>query len=195
MSASFNTTINMPLKGWYLPLINGIIYIIASIWIFSLYADSYMSFKIVSGVTIITSGLTILLFTLRNRKAINGWGWYMVYGILILGMAIYLFFYTGDSVVFYIGFVSLLRSIILTGTAIDLKRHEHQKWGKIALVSMAGILFSVILLAGSSSPDNSAGPIITAVFMSTGISSILLSSEFKKVNLFYKRVRKLAIPK
>ena len=80
----------------------------------------------------------------------------MVYGILILGMAIYLFFYTGDSVVFYIGFVSLLRSIILTGTAIDLKRHEHQKWGKIALVSMAGILFSVILLAGSSSPDNSA---------------------------------------
>lgn len=185
----------MPLKGWYLPLINGIIYIIASIWIFSLYADSYMSFKIVSGLTIITSGLTILLFTLRNRKAINGWGWYMVYGILILGMAIYLFFYTGDSVVFYIGFVSLLRSIILTGTAIDLKRHEHQKWGKIALVSMAGILFSVILLAGSSSPDNSAGPIITAVFMSTGISSILLSSEFKKVNLFYKRVRKLAIPK
>lgn len=81
MSASFNTTIKMPLKGWYLPLINGIIYIIASIWIFSLYADSYMSFKIVSGLTIITSGLTILLFTLRNRKAINGWGgiWYTEY--------------------------------------------------------------------------------------------------------------------
>lgn len=195
MSTSFSTTIKMPLRAWFLPSISGIIYIIAGVSILLIQSSTYIALTILPGFAFIISGLTILSFTLFNRKAINGWGWYMVYGMLILDMGIYLLIYTGDSILFYIGFISLLRSIILLGTAIDLKRYQHQNWGKIAIASMAGILFSAILLAGLSSPDDSTRLIIAAIFTATGISAIFLSVEFKKVNIFYKRLRKLVNPK
>jgi uncharacterized membrane protein HdeD (DUF308 family) len=185
----------MPLRAWFLPSISGIIYIIAGVSILLIQSNTYIALTILPGFAFIISGLTILSFTLFNHKAINGWGWYMVYGMLILDMGIYLLIYTGDSILFYIGFISLLRSIILLGTAIDLKRYQHQNWGKIAIASMAGILFSAILLAGLSSPDDSTRLIIAAIFTATGISSIFLSVELKKVNIFYKRLRKLVNPK
>ncbi|WP_407534282.1 hypothetical protein [Elizabethkingia miricola] len=112
--------------------------------------------------------------------------------MLILDMGIYLFIYTGVSIVFYIGFTSFLRSIILLSTAINLKRYGHQNWKKITIGSTAGVISSIILLTEPLSFNDTSRPVMAGVFIITGISAGLLSSEFKKVNSFYKKVRKLA---
>ncbi|MDX8572282.1 hypothetical protein OZ666_11360 [Elizabethkingia sp. HX QKY] len=191
MSSSFSTTIKMPLKGWFLPLISGIFSVITGFYIFIINADAYLLLNIFPGTALVISGLVRLFFALLNRKAIHGWGWHLIYGMLILDMGIFLFFYTGGSIIFYTGFVTFLRSFILLGTAIDLKRYEHQNWKKIAIGSLAGVIFSIILLTEPLSFNDTSRPVMAGVFIITGISAGLLSSEFKKVNSFYKKIRKL----
>lgn len=182
----------MPLKGWFLPLISAMFSVITGLYIFIINADAYLLLNILPGTALVISGLVRLFFALLNRKAINGWGWHLIYGMLILDMGIFLFFYTGGSIIFYTGFVTFLRSFILLGTAIDLKRYEHQNWKKIAIGSATGVIFSIILLTEPLSFNDTSRPVMAGVFIIAGISAGLLSSEFKKVNSFYKKVRKLA---
>lgn len=182
----------MPLKGWFFPLVSGIFSVITGLYIFIINSDAYLILNILPGTSLVISGLARLFFALLNRKAINGWGWHLVYGMFILDMGIYLFVYTGGSIIFYTGFVTLLRSAILLGTAIDLKRYEHQNWNKIAIGSLVGILFSMILLTEPSSFNDTSRPVMAVIFIITGISSGFLSLEFKKVNSFYKKLRRLA---
>ncbi|EPL7677574.1 HdeD family acid-resistance protein [Elizabethkingia anophelis] len=193
MPSSFSTTIKMPLKGWFLPLISGIFSVITGLYIFFINSDAYLLLNIFPGAALVISGLVRLFFALLNRKAINGWGWHLIYGMLILDMGIYLFIYTGVSIVFYIGFTSFLRSVILLGTAIDLKRHEHKNWKRIAIGSLAGVIFSIILLAEPLSFKDTSRPVLTGIFIATGISVGFLALEFKKINSFYKKLKKLTL--
>ena len=63
---------------------------------------------------------------------------------------------------FYIGFTSFLRSVILLGTAIDLKRHKYKNWKKKNHIgSLAGVIFSIILLAEPLSFKDTSRPVLT----------------------------------
>ena len=190
MTNSFNTTIKSGIKNWYIPVITGIYSIITGLFILT---DKAMPIEILNmliGAVFIASGILSIIFTLRNHKIINGWGLYMLYGILIFDLGIYLTFYAGDSMFFILGISSLFRSGIFLGTSVELKKHEHPQWNYLAITSGIGILFSLILITnsvGSISPYT-----ITAMcFTAMGISAVLLSLEFKKVNRFHKIIRQL----
>lgn len=191
MSLSFSTTIKMPLKGWFLPLVSGIFSVITGLYIFFINSEVYLLLNIFPGTALVISGAVRLFFALLNHKAISGWGWHLIYGMLILDMGIYLFIYTGSSIIFYTGFISFLRSVILLGTAIDLKRYEHQNWKKIATGGAVGAVFSIILLTEPLSFNDTSRPVMAGIFIATGISAGFLALEFKKVNSFYKKLRKL----
>ena len=105
------------------------------------------------------------------------------------GSGIYLTIYAAKSSVLIIGLTALLRSFTMLGTAVDLKRHEHYHWGRIAGWSAAAIILSIVLIANPASiPLN----FVTAFcFITTGIAAILLSTEYRKVNQHHQILRKL----
>lgn len=190
MSNSFNTTIKSGIKNWYVPVISGLYTILAGLIILINRSISGPAFNILIGTVFIVSGLLSIIFTIHNRKLINGWGLYMLYGILIFDLGIYLSFYAGDSLFFVLGIGALLRSGIYLGTSLELKKHEHPKWNYLAITAGIGILFSLILITSSLS-SISAHTIATICFTAMGISSILLSVELKKANRFHKIIRQL----
>ncbi|WP_275150114.1 DUF308 domain-containing protein [Elizabethkingia meningoseptica] len=103
MSNSFNTTIKSGIKNWYVPVISGLYTILAGLIILINRSISGPAFNILIGTVFIVSGLLSIIFTIRNRKLINGWGLYMLYGILMFDLGIYLSFYAGDSLFFVLG--------------------------------------------------------------------------------------------
>ncbi|HFK5571201.1 TPA: HdeD family acid-resistance protein [Elizabethkingia meningoseptica] len=191
MSNSFNTTIKSGIKNWYVPVISGLYTILAGLIILINRSISGPAFNILIGTVFIVSGLLSIIFTIRNRKLINGWGLYMLYGILIFDLGIYLSFYAGDSLFFVLGIGALLRSGIYLGTSLELKKHEHPKWNYLAITGGLGILLSFILITNSFSTI-SPYTITSVCFIIIGVSAVLLSLEFKKVNRFYEIIRKLS---
>lgn len=190
MANSFNTTIKSGIKSWYIPVITGVYSIIAGLFILINRSMSESAFNTLIGTVFTASGIFSIIFTLRNRKIVNGWGLYMLYGILIFDLGIYLTFYAGDSMFFILGISSLFRSGIFLGTSVELKKHEHPQWNYLAITSGIGIFFSLILITNSVS-SISPYTITAMCFTAMGISSILLSLEFKKVNRFHKIIRQL----
>ncbi|AQW95902.1 hypothetical protein CMT56_12125 [Elizabethkingia anophelis] len=189
MIDSFNTTIRNSLKGWYYPTITGILSVVTGIFLFIIPKSLYSTYVQIFGIVFIISGLLRLIFSFQNRKTINGWGWYLIYGMLILDLGIYLTIYAAKSSVLIIGLTALLRSFTLLGTAVDLKRHEHYHWGRIAGWSAAAIILSIVLIA---KPASIPLTFVTAFcFITTGIAAILLSTEYKKVNQHHQILRKL----
>ncbi|MDV3505504.1 hypothetical protein CMU89_02220 [Elizabethkingia anophelis] len=189
MIDSFNTTIRNSLKGWYYPTITGILSVVTGAFLFIIPKSLYSTYVQIFGIVFIISGLLRLIFSFQNRKTINGWGWYLIYGMLILDLGIYLTIYAAKSSVLIIGLTALLRSFTLLGTAVDLKRHEHYHWGRIAGWSAAAIILSIVLIA---KPASIPLTFVTAFcFITTGIAAILLSTEYRKVNQHHQILRKL----
>ncbi len=189
MIDSFNTTIRNSLKGWYYPTITGILSVVTGVFLFIIPKSLYSTYVQIFGIVFIISGLLRLIFSFQNRKTINGWGWYLIYGMLILDLGIYLTIYAAKSSVLIIGLTALLRSFTLLGTAVDLKRHEHYHWGRIAGWSAAAIILSIVLIA---KPASIPLTFVTAFcFITTGIAAILLSTEYRKVNQHHQILRKL----
>ncbi|WP_407481835.1 DUF308 domain-containing protein [Elizabethkingia meningoseptica] len=174
-----------------MPAISGIYTIITGLFIFITRPIAYPTLGILTGSVFILAGLISIVFTIRNRKLINGWGLYMLYGILILDLGLYLSFYAGDSLFFVLWMGSLLRSGIYLGTSLELKKHEHPKWSYLAITGGLGMLLSLILITNSF---NSISPytIASVCFIIMGISAVLLSLEFKKFNRFHRIIRKLS---
>lgn len=191
MNDSFNTTIRGSLKDWYFPVIAGILSLIMGVFLFIMPQTNYAQYILFYGVAFIIAGLLRLIFSFQNRRIINGWGWYLIYGMLILDLGIYLTIYSGKSSVLIIGLTALLRSITMLGTAIDLKRHEHYHWGRIATWSIAGIIFSALLILNPASAGIPINYVTALYFISIGIAAILLSGEYRKVNQHHYIMRKL----
>ncbi|WP_275150113.1 hypothetical protein [Elizabethkingia meningoseptica] len=84
-----------------------------------------------------------------------------------------------------------MRSGIYLGTSLELKKHEHPKWNYLAITGGLGILLSFILITNSFSTI-SPYTITSVCFIIMGVSAVLLSLEFKKVNRFYEIIRKLS---
>ena len=146
MIDSFNTTIKNSLKGWYYPVITGILSILTG---FFIYNSTVSLFSICTNIWnsfyYFRAAPAYIFFSEPQN---NQWlGWYLIYGMLILDLGIYLTIYAAKSSVLIIGLTALLRSFTMLGTAVDLKRHEHYHWGRIAGWSAAAIILSIVLIA------------------------------------------------
>lgn len=191
MSDSFNTTIKGSVQSKYFALIVAVISIIIGILLFVSPIERNLNIIQICAVSFILFGLLRLVFSFQNRRIINGWGWHLIYGMLILDMGIYLLIYKGRSAFILISFIALFRAVTFLGTSIDLKRHEHYGWKSMALWSTLAILCSIISLSPSLFGQDSTVPLIALTFITTGIASIFLFREFNKINEYHRKLRQM----
>jgi len=185
--ANFFRALSTPVRYWYIPLIAGIIFIVFGIYIFTVPLETYRTLAMLFSIAFIVSGLTDIVFSVQNRKSLEGWGWYLVSGLLTLVIGIYLTVYPAISITvlpFFVGFTMLFRSFQLLGFSFDLKELNIVSWGNLALLSIAGVIFSLILLCNPFFTGISLVTITALTFIFVGVSSIILSLSLKKVKDF-----------
>ncbi|MDZ7635625.1 MAG: DUF308 domain-containing protein [Bacteroidales bacterium] len=146
---TFFQTITRSVKHWYIPLIIGIILIAAGIYVFTVPLETYLTLSVLFSISFIVIGLLNIFFSIRNRKILHGWGWYLVGGLLSLAAGIILSIYPGISIVilpFVVGFTLLFLSLLLMGYSFDMKSMGILNWGYAAILSVFGVLFSFMLI-------------------------------------------------
>lgn len=191
MSDSFTTTIKGSVKNKYFALVTAVISIIIGILLFTSPIENKLNIIQICAGSFILFGLLRLVFSFQNRRIINGWGWHLIYGMLILDMGIYLLIYKGGSAIILISFIALFRAITFLGTSIDLKRHEHYGWKSMALWSTLAILCAIMSFSPSLFGQGSTIILLSITFITTGIASIFLFREFNKINEYHRTLRKM----
>jgi uncharacterized membrane protein HdeD (DUF308 family) len=146
--------------------------------------ETYLTLSVLFSISFIIIGLLDIFFSIRNHKILQGWGWYLVGGILSLAGGIILFIYPGISVVilpFVAGFTLLFLSSILLGFSFEMKNLRILNWGNTAILSVLGVIISFMLILSPLISAISLVLITGVSFIFTGVSSIALSFNLRKV--------------
>lgn len=184
MSSLFQTLVN-GVKHWYIPMIFGIIFLICGFYTLSVPLETYLTLTIIFSVTFLVSGISEIFFSLQNRESLLGWGWYLVDGILSTLVGMYLIANPEVSMTtlpFVVGFVMMFRAFQLLGFAFEMKQAKMLNWGNLALVSVLGVILSFLLLSSPVFTSMSLVVLTATSLIFTGIASILLSLNLKKLN-------------
>lgn len=172
------------LKNWYIPMIIGICLILFGIYLFTIPLKTYSAIAFLFALSFLVSGILSSIFALRNRQAINGWGWYLIDGIFSLIIGVYLLAYpkfTMEILPFVIGFMLMFKSILLVGFSFDLKDLRISNWTNTLIVGVLGVILSILLLTQPVFTSLSLILITSCSFILIGIGSVSLSLSLRKI--------------
>jgi uncharacterized membrane protein HdeD (DUF308 family) len=122
---------------------------------------------------------------------LQGWGWYLVGGLLSIAGGIILSIYPGISILilpFVVGFTLLFLSFLLLGFSFEMKNLGILNWGNTAILSVLGVIFSFMLIVRPLVSGISLVVITGVSFIMIGASSIVLSFDLRKVKNIPKKL-------
>ncbi|NME71917.1 HdeD family acid-resistance protein [Flammeovirga aprica] len=184
------------IKHWYLPLISGILFIIAGVFTFTYPIESYVALSTLFSVTFIIMGISDITFSILNRKVIKGWGWQLLLGFTYTLLGIFLIKNPAISIVtlpMYVGFSFLIRAIGTISFSQDLRRFGLISHDPLMFIGVVGLIFSLILIWN---PVFAGFTIITLTGVTCillGVYHVSLSMKLKKAKNFIKDVSKMEL--
>ena len=182
--ATFLKSVKNSVKHWYVLLIIGIIFLGVGIVVFLTPIESYLTLSIIFSVSFLLAGLLEIIFSISNRKELEGWGWHLALGILTLLVGIMLVDNPAITMVtlpFFVGFVVLFRSIMAISTSMELRNYYVLDWGYLFGLGILGTIFSFMLLFNPSFAGFSLVIWTGLSLLILGIYSIYLSLKLKKL--------------
>lgn len=139
------------------------------------------------------SGIAETLFSVQNRKIIEGWGWYLTGGIFNSVIGLMLLSrpeISAFTLPLVVGFTLMFRSIQGLGLSFELKNYGSLKWGNLAIASILGLVFSIILLFNPIFTGISLVVMTALAFIFSGITGIVLGFQLKKLKALPSKIRK-----
>lgn len=185
MENIFLKSIKKALKHWYMPLLAGIFFVIVSIIAFTSPGTSLMALILLFSLSFLFGGITEIIFAIANKDQLQNWGWSLVFGIVTAVIGILLLTNPGLSLatmVLYVGFVILFRSIGAISFAIDVKRYGSKGWGLLLVSGILGAIFSFILIWNPGFTGMTLVAFVALSFLFAGIFSIILAFQLKKLH-------------
>ncbi|MCF2444030.1 DUF308 domain-containing protein [Dyadobacter sp. CY345] len=132
---------------WWMFLLSGTGMVAFSIYVIVNQTLTYDQISIIFAALLFTTGLLELAFCILNRKWFSGWGWYLTGAILDMVLAV--IFFTNSilaaiSLPFLAGFWLLIRSAVMIGRSVHVKKSGHPEWPWLLFWAVTGSFFSII---------------------------------------------------
>ena len=184
-------TVRSSIKHWYIPLIIGILYIALGLFMLAVPIATYVALALLFAVSFLIAGLFETYFSVKNRKHLGSWGWYLAGGILSLVVGMWLAVYPAVSLLtlpFFVALVLLVHSFRALIFGFEMEDLGIVSWGSLALLSVLGILMSMLLLLHPLFTAISLVVVTSLAFIFAGIASVVLSAKLKKLKDFPKKV-------
>lgn len=191
--ATFLKTIKKTVKHWYVPAIIGALLIVFGIYIFTTPLETYGTLTMLFSLSFLFSGIAETFFSVQNRKIIEGWGWYLTGGIFNSVIGLMLLSrpeISAFTLPLVVGFTLMFRSIQGLGFSFELKNYGSLKWGNLAIASILGLVFSIILLFNPIFTGISLVVMTALAFIFSGITGIVLGFQLKKLKALPSKIRK-----
>lgn len=188
----FNDTIESikdTIEHWYLPLILGVIFIAIGIWAIITPTATYLSLAILFSVTFFVTGILEIIFSISHRKQLDGWGWSLTSGILVLIIGLILILNPQISIItlpLFVGFVVLYRSMMAIAWSIELKKYGVSNWGWLLFAGILGVIFSFLLIMNPVITGLTVAVLTGIALITIGIFHIHFSIELKKLKNTFK---------
>ncbi len=185
MNTSFLGSLKQSIKHWYIPLLVGILFVIISIVAFTSPASSLLALSLIFALSFLFGGLSEIVFSIANRNRLDNWGWSLAFGIITFLIGTSLVMHPALSLTvlaFYIGFLLLFRSISSISFALDIKKHGSKSWGGLLIFGILGAIVSFILIWNPLFAGMSVVILVALSFLFTGLFSILLSFQLRKLH-------------
>ncbi|MFA5667612.1 MAG: DUF308 domain-containing protein [Balneolaceae bacterium] len=184
-------SIKNALKHWYLLLIVGILFVVVSIVVFTSPTGSLLALAILFSLSFLFGGLSEVIFSLVNRHQLANWGWSLGFGIVTALVGLLLFLnpeLSRATLVFYIGFIILFRSISAISFAVDVKRYGSKGWGGLLAMGILGAIVAFTLLWNPVFAGLSIVVLVALNFLFSGLFNIILSFQLKKLHTVAKQL-------
>ena len=188
--------IEKSIKHWYAPLISGIIFIGAGILAFVFGKATFLTLTVLFSLSFLLSGVFEVLFSVINRKEMKHWGWSLalgsisfIFGVLLLANP----FASMFVLALFVGLAFLFRSIGGLILSINLKKLRYSKWWVLLILSLAGALFSFVLIAHPLIAGAMAVVLIGIMLVVGGIFCIGLSVLLRNLNKAIKQMNNFGI--
>ncbi|WP_222931972.1 hypothetical protein, partial [Elizabethkingia miricola] len=172
------------INNQYLIISSGVIFIITGISYFTVSNIHVCLF--LTGLSFMISSLLNIIFFFKNRYTIEGWGFYLVFLMIVLNGGLYFLLNTEAGITLGIGIICLFNLFIFLGFMIDLKKYAFSNSNLLITVNIIIIIFSIILLIKSPSTLSTAINIILV-----GSNFIFLDFELKKLKKRYAYIKQL----
>ncbi|MEO8934571.1 MAG: DUF308 domain-containing protein [Xanthomarina sp.] len=185
MESQFLNSIKEAIKHWYIPLLVGLFFVVVSIVSLTSPIGSLITLSILFAFSFLFGGLSEVLFSIANRHQLNNWGWSLAFGIITFIVGISLVIHPALSLTvleFYVGFIIMFRSVSSISFALDMKRYGTKNWGFLLVLGVLGTLFSFILIWNPVFAGTYIVILIALSFLFTGLFSIFLSLQLRKVH-------------
>ncbi|HTO16784.1 MAG TPA: DUF308 domain-containing protein [Edaphocola sp.] len=179
------------IKHWYLPLLVGVFFLIVSVMVFVSPESSLLALSLLFAFSFIFGGVSEIIFSIANRNQLDNWAWSMVFGIITLIVGLLLMFnprLSLTALAFYIGFLILFRSIATIGFALDIKSYGSKNWIGLLIWGIIGTIVSFILIWNPLVAGMSIVFFIGLGFLISGLFSIFLSFQLKKLHRTSKKI-------
>lgn len=184
-------SIKNALKHWYLLLIVGIFFVVVSIVVFTSPAGSLLALAILFSLSFLLGGLSEVIFSIVNRHQLTNWGWSLGFGIVTALVGLLLFLnpeLSRATLIFYIGFIILFRSIAAISFAMDIKRYGSNGWGGLLTMGILGAIVAFILLWNPVFAGLSIVVLVALNFLFSGLFNIYFSFQLKKLHKVAKQL-------
>ncbi len=179
-------------KHWYLLTISGMIFIALGIWVFATPLESYLTLALIFTLSFLASGISEIIFSISNRKEIDGWGWTLSMGLLNVLIGVLLSVHPEISITtlpFFVGFTVMYRSVYAISMSIDLRNYGVMEWGNLLALGIIGLIFSFILIANPLFSGLSLVVLTGVTFVIIGIYTIYYSVKLKQLNKLAKGIK------
>ncbi|AJW61514.1 hypothetical protein VO54_00020 [Elizabethkingia miricola] len=167
------------INNQYLIISSGVIFIITGISYFTVSNIHVCLF--LTGLSFMISSLLNIIFFFKNRYTIEGWGFYLIFLMIVLNGGLYFLLNTEAGITLGIGIICLFNLFIFLGFMIDLKKYAFSDSNLLIKVNILIIILSIIFLTKS--------PAINIILV--GINFILLDFELKKFKKRYAYIKQL----
>ena len=180
------------IKHWYLPLVLGIIFIIAGILALLTPEATYLSLALFFSVAFFVTGILEIVSSISFRKQLDGWGWSLAAGILNTIVGLLLILYPQISIItlpLFVGFVALYRSMMAIAWSIELKNYKVSNWGWLLFTGILGVILSFVLIWNPLFAGLTVAVFTGIALITIGIFHIHFSIELKKLKKTLKNLK------
>ena len=172
-------------KHWWMTLIKGVVLIVLAFIVFRHPIATLVGLAVYIGVTLLITGILLIISSLSLRKYDDQWGWQLAEGIMDLLFGIVLISNPGITAAifpFIVGCWMMIYGVILFVGSFKAKKEGDTNWW---LTLMGGIL--TVLFGYFISGNILAGAIAITVWLGIGllifgIASIVISMRLRKLD-------------
>jgi len=170
--------------NWWIFLVLGGVFLLFGVYLFTVPLEGFVALTMFFALGMMFDGTGDVIFSIKNRRSMQGWGWQLAIGVLSLLIGLSLILYPEISIrvlPLYVGFWILLKGLLLAGIAFELKGNGSASWMFVIFLAGLNALFGITMILNPLFGAKLIGTFAALGLLTVGISLVFIGFRVKTI--------------